>query len=83
MPLLLLLKQVEWSSLGDVKHGLELELTLDGKVLDGKVVLPVVGDGLVERRVLLWGDVGWVPASQLGPMSIYFELTWSRWAFAC
>ena len=65
MPLLLLLKQVEWSSLGNVKHSLELELTLDREMLDGKVVLPVVGDGLVERRVLLWGDVGWVPASQL------------------
>jgi len=65
VPLLLLLKQVEWSSLGNVKHSLELELTLDREMLDGKVVLPVVGDGLVERRVLLWGDVGWVPASQL------------------
>jgi hypothetical protein len=59
------LKHVEWSSLGDVKHSLELELTLNGEVLDGKVVLPVVGDGLVEGRVLLWGDVRWVPASQL------------------
>ena len=48
VPLLLLLEQIEWSSLGDVKHSLELELTFNGEVLDGKVVLPVVGDRLVE-----------------------------------
>lgn len=83
MPLLLLFKQVEWSSLGDVKHSLELELTLDREVLDGKVVLPVVGDGLVERRVLFGGNVRWVPASQLWTRSTDIELTWSRWAFAC
>jgi hypothetical protein len=45
------------SPLGNVDDSLELELTLDREVLDGKVVLPVVGERLVERRVLLGGDV--------------------------
>jgi hypothetical protein len=35
----------------------ELELTLERKVLDGQVLLPVVGERLVERGVLLLGDV--------------------------
>jgi hypothetical protein len=48
VPLLLLLEQIEWSSLRNVEHSLELELTLDREVLDGKVVLPIVGDRLVE-----------------------------------
>jgi hypothetical protein len=55
--LLLRLEEVEGGSLGNVEDGLELELSLDGEVLDGKVVLPVVGERLVERRVLLGGDV--------------------------
>jgi hypothetical protein len=58
--LLLGLKQVEGRSLGDEDDGLELELTLNGEVLDGQMVLPVVGDRLVERGVLLGGDVGGV-----------------------
>lgn len=62
VPLLLLLKEVERSSLGDVEHRLELELTLNRKVLDGKVVLPVVRDRLVEGRVLVGSDVRGVPA---------------------
>ena len=43
--------------LGDEEDGLELELTLDGEVLDGEVVLPVVGERLVEGAVLLGRDV--------------------------
>lgn len=46
--------------LGDEEDRLELELSLDGEVLDGKVVLPVVGERLVESAVLLDGDVGGV-----------------------
>ena len=38
--------------LGNVEDGLELELTLDGEVLDGEVVLAVVGERLVEVAVL-------------------------------
>ena len=48
------------SPLGKVKDGLELELTLDGEVLDCEVVLPVVGERLVEGRVLFLRDVGGV-----------------------
>lgn len=61
MPLLLGLEQVKGSTLRNVEHSLELELTLDREVLDGKVVLPVVGDGLVEASVLLLRDVLRVP----------------------
>jgi hypothetical protein len=55
--LLLLLKHIEGSTLGDVENGTEFQLTFDGEVLDGQVVFPVVGEGLVECTVLLVGDV--------------------------
>jgi len=55
---LLGLEEVEGSALGDEEDGAELELTLDGEVLDSEVVLPVVGERLVEGGVLLLGDVG-------------------------
>ena len=45
---LLGLEEVEGSALGNEEDGTELELTLNREVLDGKVVLPVVGEGLVE-----------------------------------
>ena len=43
--------------LGDEEDGLEFELTLDGEVLDSEMVLPVVGQALVERAILLGRDV--------------------------
>jgi hypothetical protein len=43
--------------LGNEEDSLELELTFDGEVLDGKVVLPVIGQALVEGGVLLGSDV--------------------------
>ena len=46
-----------YSPLGDEENRLELELTLNGEVLDGKVLLPVVGQALVESSVLLLGDL--------------------------
>lgn len=55
--LLLVLKHVEGRALGDVQDRLELELALHAKVLDGKMVLPVVGERLVEGSVLLLGHV--------------------------
>jgi ParB-like chromosome segregation protein Spo0J len=39
---LLGLEQIERSTLGNEEDGAEFELTLNGEVLDGKVVLPVV-----------------------------------------
>merc|ERR1712004_247659 len=43
--------------LGDEEEGSELELALDGEVLHSQVLLPVVGQALVELAVLLVGDV--------------------------
>ncbi|KAF3067006.1 hypothetical protein CFAM422_009005 [Trichoderma lentiforme] len=54
---LLGLEQVKGSALGNEEDGTELELTLNGEVLDTEVVLPVVGEGLVEGSILLLGDV--------------------------
>ncbi|KAI3479872.1 hypothetical protein L1887_58069 [Cichorium endivia] len=55
--LLLGLKEIEGGALGHKEERLELELALDGEVLDGEVVLPVVGERLVEGRVLVGGDL--------------------------
>lgn len=57
----LALKEIEGSTLGNKEDGAELELTLDREVLDGEVILPVVGEGLVEGGVLLGSDVGRIP----------------------
>ena len=46
--------------LGDEEDGLELELTFDGEMLDGEVFLPVVGQALVERCILLLSNLGGV-----------------------
>jgi hypothetical protein len=54
---LLGLEKVEGSALGNEEDGTELELTLNREVLDGKMVLPVVGEGLVEGSVFLLGDI--------------------------
>ena len=45
------------SPLGNVENCLELELTFDGEVLDGKMILPIVGQALVERAILLGRDI--------------------------
>lgn len=55
--LLLALKEVEGGAFGNIENGLEFELTFDGEVLDGEMVLPVVGKGFVERSILILGDV--------------------------
>ncbi|KAI6776272.1 hypothetical protein HG530_000217 [Fusarium avenaceum] len=54
---LLGLEEIEGSALGDEEDSTELELTLNGEVLDSKVVLPIVGERLVEGSVLLLVDV--------------------------
>jgi len=56
--LLLALEEVLRRALGGEEHRLELELALDAEVLDREVVLPVVGEALVEGALLLLGDVG-------------------------
>eukprot|EP00080_Pristionchus_pacificus_P011895 PDM71915.1 hypothetical protein PRIPAC_38322 [Pristionchus pacificus] len=53
---LLVLEEIEGSALGHVEESTELELSLDGEVLDGEMVLPVC-KRLVEFGVLLVGDV--------------------------
>ena len=45
------------SPLRNEEDSLELKLTLNREVLDGQVVLPVVGERLVEGTVLLLGDI--------------------------
>ena len=49
------------SSLGDKKDALELQLTLNAEVLDGQVLLPVIGQRFVEGSVLILGDFLRVP----------------------
>ena len=61
---LFVLEEVEGGALGDEEEGAELELPLDGEVLDAEVLLPVVGEGLVELAVLLLGDVVGVPGPE-------------------
>lgn len=46
--LLLGLKHVEGSAFGDEDDGFELESSFDGELLDGEMVLPVVGEAFVE-----------------------------------
>ena len=43
--------------LRDEENSLELELTLDGEVLDSEMVFPIVGQALVEGAILFRGDV--------------------------
>jgi len=42
---------------GNEEDSFELELTLDGEMLDGEMVFPVVGQALVEGAVLFRCDV--------------------------
>jgi len=55
--LLARLKEIERSTTRNEEDSTELELTLNAEVLDSKVVLPIVGDGLVEGSVFLSGDL--------------------------
>ena len=51
------LEHVEWSTLGAEEDGTELKLTLHGEVLHGGMLLPIVGDGLVESSILVLGNI--------------------------
>ena len=55
--LLLGLKHVEGSAFGDEDDGFELESSFDGELLDGEMVLPVVGQAFVEVGVVFLGDL--------------------------
>ena len=46
---LLSLEEVEGSTLGDEEDSTELKLTLNREVLDGEVILLVVGERLIEK----------------------------------
>mmetsp|Transcript_17079 Transcript_17079/g.28363 ORF Transcript_17079/g.28363 Transcript_17079/m.28363 type:complete len:293 (-) Transcript_17079:561-1439(-) len=51
------LKHVKWSALWSKEDGTEFELTLNGKVLDGGMLFPVVAHGLVKGNVFVLGDI--------------------------
>lgn len=55
--LLLTLKQIEGGALGDEENGLEFQLSFHREVFEGKVVFPIVGEGLVERGILVLRNV--------------------------
>jgi hypothetical protein len=46
------------SPLGNEKNRLEFKLTFDGEVLNREMILPVIGQALVESGVFLRCDVG-------------------------
>ena len=45
------------SLLANVEDCLELELTFDREVFDGKMILPIIGQALVEQAILLGHDI--------------------------
>ena len=51
------LKHVKGGTLGTEENGTELKLSLNGEVLDGSMLLPVVGNGLVEGGIFVLGDI--------------------------
>mmetsp|Transcript_18778 Transcript_18778/g.45119 ORF Transcript_18778/g.45119 Transcript_18778/m.45119 type:complete len:417 (+) Transcript_18778:755-2005(+) len=51
------LEHVEWSALGAEEDSAELKLALNRKVLDGRMLLPVIGYGLVEGGILVLGNI--------------------------
>ena len=51
----------EHTPLRNIENGLELELTFNGEVLDGKVLFPVVGQALVESTIFISSDFLRVP----------------------
>jgi len=62
--LLLVLEEIERGALWHEQQRSELQLALDREVLDGQMVLPVVGERLVEVGVLGLRDVLWVAGPQ-------------------
>merc|ERR1719399_990612 len=58
------LEHVKGWALWHEEHGAELKLPLDAEVLDLEVLLPVVGERLVEGGVLVVADVLWLAHPQ-------------------
>merc|ERR1719391_1081726 len=54
---LLVLKEVKWRTLWNEEQGPELQLALNGEVLHSQMLLPVVGQALVELTILLVGNI--------------------------
>src|SRR5215469_4529658 len=54
------LEEIERSALWNEEDGAEFKLTLDGEVLDGKMIFPVIGQRFVEGRILFLSNVLWV-----------------------
>jgi hypothetical protein len=67
-------EEVEGSSFGDEEDGAEFQLTLDGEMLDGEMVLPVIGERLVEIAIFLFGDVRGVASPQRLGLVQFFDL---------
>jgi hypothetical protein len=67
-------EEVKGSSFGDKEDGAEFQLTLDGEVLDGEMVLPVIGERLVEIAIFLFGDVWGVASPQGLGLVQFFDL---------
>jgi hypothetical protein len=55
--LLLVLKEIEGGALGHEEESTEFELTLNREVLDSQMLLPVVGERLVELSIFFLGDI--------------------------
>ena len=62
--------------LRDIEDGLELELAFDGEMFDSKVFLPIIGERLVERPILVLRDVTRVASPNgLGLVELLVDLT--------
>ena len=70
--LLLRLKEIEGSSLRHKEYSAEFQLSLNRKVFDSKVVLPVVWQRLVEAAVLFFSDIWRIASPQrLGLVQLF------------
>ena len=54
---LAILEEVKWSTFRNKEKCAELELALNGEVLHSEMILPIVGEGLVELAILVLADV--------------------------
>ena len=83
VPLLLGFEEIERSPARNEQQSTELKLTLHAEVLHGKVILPVVGQGLVEACVLFICDVFRLPHPQRFVLVELFPLVGHFFNFFC